>query len=182
MPQDQPPQLPQVTDNTALLNFINSLGLQGAVPAMNALPTVIPVAVVANPVGTVISGALTANTPAYQSSGVVAFTPGAPGAAAVLADTGPLAAGTFDFGAWLTGFGSGTNGESFALEHRNAANAATLATLFFLPVNATANVVVDNHIPDIGYVIALNERLRWIAPATAGFITASCGIRFQIRV
>lgn len=78
----------------------------------------------------------------------------------ILADTGPLAAGTYNIMAALSLSGSvaGVN-SPLVLQHRNSANTATLATLLSLTITTTANYH-NSFLPLIGYVIGLNERLR----------------------
>lgn len=175
-------ELPIVTDADALLNFINALGLQGNVPAMRGVPLVLPVAVVANPVAQsiILSGALT--PPSFQSAGTLNFAVTAPAANTVLLDTGQLAAGTYDIAAYITGtgFSTATAGKQIALEHRDAANAVTLAVLLGL---ATAGAAQSNQVqrPITGYVIALDERLRIISPDEVVQSGLGGGLSFQIR-
>ncbi|HEY2936940.1 MAG TPA: hypothetical protein VGJ25_10085 [Gaiellaceae bacterium] len=82
-------------------------------------------------------------------------------AAAVIADTGALAAGDYDFDVRIAGGGVVAAGKVLLLEHRNAANGATLQTLAM--VGATEPLALTLR----RYTLALNERLRVIVGAVA---------------
>ena len=86
----------------------------------------------------------------------------APGIGAVLADSGPLPAGLYDFQIHLVCSDTPAPGRGMVIEHRNAANAATLKDLG----GAVPETAVDLYIKN--YRLALNERVRIIAGTAAG--------------
>lgn len=86
----------------------------------------------------------------------------APAIGAVQADTGALAAGDWDFDINLTASDTIAVGKGLIIEHRNAANGATLQTLGGID---GAN---SQYIPIRRYTLALNERIRVIAGTAAG--------------
>lgn len=86
----------------------------------------------------------------------------APAASAVQADTGALAAGDYDFTILLSAADTLLVGKGMVIEHRNAANAATLQTLGGVVAGGSENVELRR------YTMALNERLRVIAGTAAG--------------
>jgi len=93
-----------------------------------------------------------------------------------------LPAGTYNVYGHLSLIGTTAAFQVSSLQHRDAANTATLATLARLPIDAT-NRIAETVIPLIGYEIGLNERLRVLSPSgvmTAGGIAAS--IFFQRRL
>ena len=96
----------------------------------------------------------------------------APAANAVIADTGALAAGDYDF--LLAGGVSDTVavGKGLVVEHRNAANGATLFTLGSCGAEDGLEFWL------IRYAIVLNERVRVIAGTVAGAASS----RYQARI
>jgi hypothetical protein len=86
----------------------------------------------------------------------------APGASAVLADTGALAAGDYDFDVAMAILDTNAVGKGMVVEHRNAANAATLFQLggCASPGNQWLHIQRKT--------LALNERIRVIAGTAAG--------------
>jgi hypothetical protein len=86
----------------------------------------------------------------------------APGIGAVQADTGALAAGDYDFDIELMVSEPAAAGHSLVVEHRNAANAATLFNLGGCPAPGAVQLRIRR------YTLALNERIRVIAGTVAG--------------
>lgn len=86
----------------------------------------------------------------------------APTASAVQADTGALVAGDYDFDITLCASDTVAVGKGLVLEHRNAANNATVANLGGIPASASDQIRLRR------YTIATNERLRVIAGTAAG--------------
>jgi hypothetical protein len=86
----------------------------------------------------------------------------APGIGAVQADTGALAAGDYDFDVHLGVSDTVAVGKGLVLEHRNAANGATLQSLAVCAAGAVEDFQIRR------YTLALNERLRVIAGSAAG--------------
>ncbi len=161
MPQDFPAadQLPIVTDNVALQNWINSLGLQGLVPPLRGLPFVLPVAVVANPVplsAQVGIGAI------YSPGDIFsAGKQGAPAGNVVLADTGQISAdATLDLVIHFAMNGTDPGNEKYEVDvqHRDAANAANVATLRVFTGNSKDGPAIFV----ITYNVLTGERIRVI--------------------
>ena len=86
----------------------------------------------------------------------------APAASAVQADTGQLAAGDYDFDIQLLASDTTAVGKGLVVEHRNAANNATLQTLG----GCAAPDSIEIHLRR--YTMATNERIRVIAGTAAG--------------
>lgn len=86
----------------------------------------------------------------------------APLASAVQADTGALVAGDYDFDIFLCTSDTVAVGKGLVVEHRNAANSATLQTLHAIPAGMSDNIRIRR------YTMATNERLRVIAGTAAG--------------
>lgn len=85
----------------------------------------------------------------------------APVANSIIVDTGALAAGEYDFDAALCAADTITVGEGLILEHRNAANAATLHNLGLVGSASSLQLRLRR------YTIAANERLRVISGTAA---------------
>jgi len=145
-------------------DIIRQLNLTGTLGLLDLNTEVRPVYIVASR-----AGALTVeSTGVVFSSAEVTFGEAVnPGINAVIADTGALPAGTYDIQAQIS-----LNGNNLAatgparLEHRNAANAATLATLMSVGLAAVLNLD-SPWLPLMGYTLALNERLRILSPSVA---------------
>lgn len=171
------PGAPQVDDPAVVADFIRSLGIRGRIGELGVADTIVPVFLIGqNPgitttepapiIGVVggtpvpVSGA--GETPAFGSGDV--FTTGpqtAPGAGTVLADTGALPAGTYDLRFLTSSNSNSVLTETFMVQHRNAANAANLATWEYVTIlSASNNVGAITYA--LGYILALNERIRII--------------------
>ncbi len=126
----------RAVDPTVVTTLAGSQGVRvGTATAITALPTIQPRTAAAE----ITDGGFQVN----------------PGAAAVLVDTGPLAAGEFVVTAWL----NGSAVYDVILEWRNAANAANLATISLL----VGGVATGDHVqfgPMNFGSLALNERFR----------------------
>jgi hypothetical protein len=86
----------------------------------------------------------------------------APAIGAVQADTGALAAGDYDFDVYLVVSDTVAVGKGLVIEHRNAANGATLQTLGGVSTQGELALRFRR------YTMATNERLRIIAGTAAG--------------
>jgi hypothetical protein len=86
----------------------------------------------------------------------------APAIGAVQADTGALAAGDYDFDVYLVVSDTVAVGKGLVIEHRNAANGATLQTLGGVSTQGELALRFRR------YTMAANERLRIIAGTAAG--------------
>lgn len=149
-------------------DIIAALRLTGTLGLFNMSDTVIPVISVGN-----VRPQTFSFTPViFESSEVVFGQAIDPLANVVLADTGSLAAGTYDIQGSLSYHGNSTAvGTAMVIEHRDAANAVTLATLLSLS-STTIKLAQSIVLPLMGYVIGLNERLRVKSPGditTGGF-------------
>jgi len=150
------PQLdfPQLT-----ADIIRQLRLTGQIGLLEFSDQVAPVYIVAQREGALD---LVTNLPAFTSASMVDGSVFDPVAGTVIVDTGPLPAGTYDIFGSIRGTGvSLVTGATIELEHRNAANAATLAVLLNGTLT-TGTGFPTAALPLIGYVLALNERLRII--------------------
>lgn len=173
-----PPRDPSKTqlDNPELLAaLISELQIIGQIGLIDFVPAV-------NPVFIVGSRGLSINVepPVYQSAEIFSGATQAPAVNAIIADTGALPAGDYDIFCNIAGSGiSAAVFSAITLQHRNAANAATLATLLATSHNASGNVPVFGSLPLTGYQLALDERLRVIMLLgnLTGGVTASIGVR-----
>lgn len=86
----------------------------------------------------------------------------APTANAVQADTGALAAGDYDFDISVICSDTVAVGKGLVIEHRNAANSATLQVLGGVAPSGTFQFKIRR------YTIATNERIRVIVGTAAG--------------
>lgn len=97
----------------------------------------------------------------------------APAANAVVADTGPLPAGAYFVEITLATSAAAAAGKHLQVEHRNAANAATVNTLAGCPGGVVEQTFIER------IVLALNERIRAVVGAVA--FAASEGAIASIR-
>jgi hypothetical protein len=81
-------------------------------------------------------------------------------AGTVVADTGPLAAGTYLVEVVAAVLGVATAGVGLVIEHRNAANSANISTLGGVGGGSAA---LDTEINEV--TVALNERIRVVVGA-----------------
>lgn len=143
---------PVARDPELTANLTRLLSITGPLGVLKVLDTIVPVV----SLGDVVQPTITVVTPSFRSSDI--FSAGVQvgqDAGTVLADTGQLAAGTYDVKV-LIASASPTSLQEVDMEHRNAANAANLAVWPHYVVN-------DGRGPwayEFGYVLALNERLR----------------------
>lgn len=86
----------------------------------------------------------------------------AAGIGVLIADSGPLPAGTYFVEIAMGGSGVGAAGKHLQIEHRNAANAATLMAKGICPYGGSTLMVFER------VVIALNERIRVVQSGVAG--------------
>lgn len=82
-------------------------------------------------------------------------------AAAVVADSGALAAGTYRVEITLGFSGAPAAGKHITVQHRNAADAATLQSLGLCPAGESATILLER------VVVAANERIRAVIGAVA---------------
>jgi len=161
------PQL--IADVIADLNLVGTVGL------LDFAPTVLPVYIIGDRDLTVDSVPV-----AFRSAEIFSGFNAAAGIAAVIADTGALPAGTYDIFAKINLAGSTAAVAHAEVQHRNAANAATLAVLADVPTTST--VTSGNaSILHSGYVLAGSERIRiqMLVAALSGGITGVIGARLR---
>lgn len=162
------PNVPRVNDPELEANLIRLLDVVGPLGTIRVLDVVMPVV----SLGNVVNPTVDTRTPSWRAGDTVFGQAVSPAQNTVLADTGALPAGTYDVFSYLEYTGAGTPGSLFILEHRNAANNATLATLLSLASDGGGNSFHIATLPTIGYELGLNERLRTITPLlsnTGGF-------------
>lgn len=169
------PRVPQLDNPELVAALLSELQIVGQIGLLDFVPAV-------NPVFIVGSRGLSINVEpvVYQSAEIFDGLTLAPAVNAIIADTGQLPAGDYDLFANIGYSGTATagSGAQVSLQHRNAANAATLATL--LQIAAATSAQVDSLIlPGTGYRLATNERLRVqvLSAGISGSATATIGIR-----
>ena len=158
-------------------DLIDQLRLVGAVGLLDFNPEVTPVFLIGSR-GITFGSQL----PDFASSEVFSGTVFNPLANTVIADTGPLAAGTYDIFGSLTQSGNvAFTVSQFRIEHRNAANTATLATPLICAIHNSGVISQTTALPPIGYQIGLNERLRAIGPdiQPSGTLGAVIGVALR---
>lgn len=104
----------------------------------------------------------------------VGATAAAPAISAVIADTGPLAAGEYYVEFNLFAMDTVAVGKGLVVEHRNAANGATLKIL-------GGAVAGQNGSDEVARLtVAANERIRAIAGTAAGAASSLYGARISV--
>jgi len=153
-------------------DLIEQLQLKGVVGLLDFLDTVQPTYIVAARPGLSLA---TFEAPIFASAEVFSGHAADPVANTVIADTGQLAAGTYNVQAQIGWTGLPALDGFFEIQHRNAANAATLSRMLIIPADPTFNSNLNALLPLIGYTIALNERIRAISPTsnTTGDLSAT---------
>ena len=174
---DRDPNRAQLEFPQLVADLITQLRLTGQVGRLNFSDEVVPTFLIGSR-GINFGGDLPAFTSASLTTGVVDV----PVAESLVVDTGALPAGTYDVMANITAQGTiGVGLGATFMQHRNAANNATLAdfaTLLITTVDHSSQVVV----PLIGYVIGLDERIRIISPnalMTNGGISATLFVQLR---
>lgn len=151
---------PQQLRSTRAVGGVRSVGqrigkLLGATDTIIPNPSNPPAGIVASDVAIRAGGIpLTAPTVAGGSAT-------APIAAALVADSGPMPAGTYRCAFVLSASAMNAPGKQLQIEHRNAANAATNSILGACPGGGAIEIVRER------VVLALNERVRVVVAAVA---------------
>jgi len=158
------PTRPQLDFPDLTAELITALRLTGQVGLLDFLDGVRPTFLIGIREGV----GLTLTTPAFASAGVASDFTQAPAVNAILADTGPLPAGTYDIqvGCSVTNSAGATE---LQFQHRDAANAANLAT-WHLIGRTDVNPLAQSMPFNFGYVIGANERLRFQTLVTVGSV------------
>jgi len=163
------PTRPQLEFPALVAELITELRLTGQVGRLNFSDQVIPAFLIGSR-GINFGGDL----PAFTSAAVFAGDNDTPPSNAIIADTGALPAGTYDLMGDLSLHGAAGAGDGiYRLEHRNAANDGTLATLMNMHVDTVSRDTITR-LPLMGYVIGVNERIRAIigVAVTSGGVSA----------
>jgi len=170
------PNAVQLDFPVLVADIIEQLRLTGQIGLLNFSPEVVPVylAAIRDGVGFPL------NPTVWESAEWFNGQSTNPAIGVVTVDTGQLPAGTYDLildisyvGQMAVGFGD------FRVEHRNAANAATLAVLGSA-AGSGINVFGHWRAPIFGYVLALNERIRVLnTQALAGSCTANIAVAIR---
>ena len=146
--------LPQVVDPERLADLIRLLTVRGPLGVLNVADVVVPVV----SLGDVVERTITVLQPAFRASdffSVGTVTGGAAGT--ILADTGPLPAGTYDVIITVNP-NQTAPGDLSTFDHRNAANTANQMTWTLL-VGSELSLLRTVH---LAIVMGLNERLRLV--------------------
>jgi len=142
-------------------DIISELNLTGTIGLLNFSPEVVPVYLAAARDGLVLS---TTPAPTFASAGIADGKATNPAANTVIATTGALPAGTYDIVLSLSAMTGTGNIVRLEIEHRNAANTITLATLAGIFIGGT-NASSQLALPIFGYEIGVNHSLRIINDA-----------------
>jgi hypothetical protein len=98
-----------------------------------------------------------------------------PGAAAVICDTGALSAGEYDFYFAMSESDTAAAGKGLIVEHRNAANSATLQTLGGCPAGDSSAFSLQ------GYGVGDQERIRVVQGGVAGAASSEAAASIYYR-
>lgn len=171
------PTKPQLDFPALVADLIEELRLTGQVGLLDFLDAVRPVYIVAAREGAL---AFSATGPTFTSAGITGTSADNPALNVIVGDTGPLAAGDYDIWANMSMAIATTGIGPIELQHRNAANTATLAVLLHLHGRA-GDKTLSNQLPLIGYTVGLNERFRFqvLVAGIAGSVGTVIGL--QIR-
>ena len=148
------PTIPQITDPTTVADLVRFLQVRGDLGLLNLADIVIPTV----SLGSVVEQSIQVRSPAFRSIDV--FSAGllvAPAINTVMADTTGLAVGVYDVRYAVSTTEGGRM--TAAWEHRNAANAANLATVPLMLASGTGQFSWQQ---DFAYEIGQGERLRII--------------------
>lgn len=150
---DPDPNTPQVVDPERVVDLTRLLQIRGPLGVLNVLDTIVPVV----NMGDVVARSVEVRPPFFTSTDI--FSAGLQTAAPinfVHADTGPLAEGIYDIQLQIPA--TATTGNSWNIEHRDAANTAALAVWNAILITGTGGVLAQT----FAYEFAINERLRII--------------------
>lgn len=141
-------------------DIIRQLNLTGTLGLLEFSDQVTPVYIVAQRAGAL---AFSADLPIFQSAEITSGDGQNPAANAIIGDTGALAAGDYDIWGGISLSGNYTLAPHgpVALQHRDAANAVTLATLLQVTLSTNLTNVNGDQLRLTGYRIGLDERLRF---------------------
>ncbi len=147
---------PVVVDPELETALVRLLSIRGQLGSLKVLDTVVPVV----NMGDVVQPTIAVRSPSFRSTDI--FSNGlqtAQAAGTILADTGQLADGVFDVKLLLEARTNSAGG-TIEVQHRNAANTATLAVWTHIAAAFGASGSPLQWSYDLGLQFALNERLR----------------------
>jgi len=155
------PNKPQLDFPQLTADIISQLRLTGQVGLIDFMDAIRPVYIVAARQGAL---SVSVDLPAFESGEVSSGSAFDPAANTIIGDTGPLPSGIYDIWGGISIAGATGVGAAAAvvLQHRDAANAATLATLLQASHTGLAVTSMQAQLPLIGYTLGVNERLRYI--------------------
>ena len=150
--------------------MIADLKLSGTVGLLDFLTAVRPIYIVGTRAGGLVA---TVVPPTFGSADIFSGFATGPAANTVIVDTGQLPAGNYDVIA-MAALGSDSSAGEFRLEHRNAANAANLATWpITRRTGAADGTSLNGMFPlSMRYTLAADERLRFFTT----FISGASGV------
>ena len=150
------PSLVQLDFPELTADLIRDLRLTGVLGLLNLSDTVVPII----SVGNVRPQIVRTDLAPFDSAEVFSGNTTAPGANAVIADTGALPPGTYDVISGGSVSGATAGGALYELQWRNAANNANLAVWFHSVRTLVSTSLLFTDGP-MALNIGLNERLRW---------------------
>ena len=157
-------------------DLIRELGIIGKVGELGIINAILPTV----SMGSVVQQTVQVLQPAFRTTDIFGSVVTAPAAGTVLADTGALAAGTFDVSIYMAGEPGGA-AVRMAVEFRNAANSADLATWEHLLIRTPVTNSVNIPRYDLALEFALNERLRITVASNTVATTLWCAFIFARR-
>lgn len=162
MAEELPAGTAEVDSPLLVADMLRLLNVKGAIGRLQLADIVIPII----SLGDVVQPTVAIRSPSFRSTDV--FSAGilaGPAAGTIMADTGALEAGTYDVQILYSGAET-TNRTATVVEHRNAANTATLMTFSIIQdVNANRGFTIAYMA--FGYELSVNERLRVIVDRSA---------------
>lgn len=159
-------------------DLIDQLNLRGTLGLLDFKDSVQPIYIVAARPGLSLASFV---LPHFESSQVFQAVVADPPGSTVIVDTGPLPAGIYDCIMTLSLDGVVAGDGVYGMEHRNAANTATLARPLLLPADSTALNYCREHLDLFAYEIGTDERIRAISPSGLAAAVLSAVIMMAIR-
>ncbi len=171
------PTRPQLDFPALVAELITTLRLTGQVGLLNFSDEVVPTFLIGQR-----GVRFGVDVPIFNSASVFSGAEVTPAANTVIADTGQLPAGTYDMMINMVSVAATALADvGWSANHRDAANAVTLARILPGAIDATVRQMFMNT-PLIGYEIGLNERIRVLSPnvaITSGVLSANIFMRIR---
>jgi hypothetical protein len=166
------PTRPQAVDPEVQADLVRLLRIRGPLGVLNVADVVVPVV----SLGNVVTPDINIRPPAFTSTTV--FSTGnqtAPVIGVLLADTGPLGAGTYDVLCLITSGGAASGPTRLInFEHRNSGNTANLM-VFSMNMRESNSAL---GVPTFAYKLSESERLRLIVGSAFGVNEQIVGVLF----